>query len=188
MAISDSHTLVNYYRTTRDGRVVFGAGGGFLSYANRVREKFDGATPRAAEVAGYFHQTYPAFRDVAIASHWTGPIDRSLSGLPFFGHLDGRGDILYGLGFSGNGVGPTMLGGKTLASLVLETRDQWSECGLVRDSASQFPPEPMRYFGGTMVLAAKRRVKTLDDQGQKPGMLTGAIASLAPAGFTKVKG
>ncbi|MBT5674967.1 MAG: FAD-dependent oxidoreductase [Rhodospirillaceae bacterium] len=188
MAISDSCTLVNYYRTTPDGRVIFGAGGGFLSYGNRVTEKFDGATPRAAEVAGYFQQTYPAFRDVGIASHWTGPIDRSLSGLPFFGRLGGRGDILYGLGFSGNGVGPTMLGGKILASLVLEASDQWSECGLVRDHGGQFPPEPMRYFGGNLVLAAKRRIEALDDQGLKPGFVTRTIAGLAPAGLTKVKG
>ena len=188
MAISDSRTLVNYYRTTRDGRVVFGAGGGFLSYGNRVGSKFDGATPRAAEVAGYFHQTYPAFGDVAIAAHWSGPIDRSLSGLPFFGRLGGRNDILYGLGFSGNGVGPTMLGAKILASLVLEARDQWSECGLVRDGAGLFPREPMRYFGGAMVLNAKRRMETLDDQGRKPGPWTRTIAGLAPAGLTKVKG
>lgn len=188
LAISDSRTLVNYYRTTLDGRVVFGTGGGFLSYANRVGQKFDGATPRAAEVAGYFHQTYPAFSDVAIASHWTGPIDRSLSGLPFFGRLGGRPDILYGLGFSGNGVGPTMLGGKILASLVLEARDEWSECGLVRDGAGKFPREPMRYVGGTMVMAAKRRIETLDDQGRKPGIITRAIANLAPAGLVPVKG
>ncbi len=188
MAISDSRTLVNYYRTTPDGRVVFGAGGGFLSYGNRVDSKFDGATPRAAEVAGYFQQTYPAFRDVAMASHWTGPIDRSLSGLPFFGCLAGRGDILYGLGFSGNGVGPTMVGGKILASLVLEVRDQWSECGLVRDHGGHFPPEPMRYFGGRLVLAAKRRMEALDDQGLRPGFVTRTIAGLAPAGFSKVKG
>ena len=188
LAISDSRTLVNYYRTTLDGRVVFGAGGGFLSYANRVGQKFDGVTPRAAEVAGYFHQTYPAFGDVAIASHWTGPIDRSLSGLPFFGRLGGRPDILYGLGFSGNGVGPTMLGGKILASLVLEARDEWSECGLVCDGAGQFPREPMRYVGGAMVMAAKRRIETLDDQGRKAGSVTRFIADLTPAGLVPVKG
>jgi len=188
MAISDSRSLVNYYRTTPDGRVVFGAGGGFLSYANRVGRKFDGATPRAAEVAGYFHKGYPAFADVGIASHWTGPIDRSLSGLPFFGRLGGRADILYGLGFSGNGVGPTMLGGKVLASLALEARDEWSECGLVRHSVGQFPREPMRYIGGTLVMGAKRRIETLDDQGRKPGLITRAIANLAPAGLVPVKG
>ena len=188
MAISDSRALVNYYRTTLDGRVVFGAGGGFLSFANRVGRKFNGATPRAAEVAGYFRQIYPAFGDVGIASHWTGPIDRSLSGLPFFGRLGGRADILYGLGFSGNGVGPTMLGGKVLASLALEARDEWSECGLVRDSVGQFPREPVRYVGGSLVMGAKRRIERLDDRGRKPGFITRAISGLTPAGLVPVKG
>ena len=71
---------------------------------------------------------------------------------------------------------------------MLEARDQWSECGLVRDGAGLFPREPMRYFGGAMVLNAKRRMETLDDQGRKPGPWTRTIASLAPVGLTKVKG
>ena len=131
LAVSGSRTRVNYYRTTPDGRVVFGSGGGKLSYGNRVGAKFDGSSPRGAEVAGYFGWIYPQFKDIAIAGHWSGPIDRSLSGLPFFGRLGGRDDILYGLGFSGNGAGPTMIGAKILASLVLGERDEWSSCGLV---------------------------------------------------------
>ncbi|MEE8172450.1 MAG: FAD-binding oxidoreductase [Alphaproteobacteria bacterium] len=188
LAISDSRTLVNYYRTTPDGRVAFGTGGGFLSYANRVGTKFNGGTPRAQEVTGYFRQIYPDFKDVGIATHWTGPIDRSLSGLPFFGRLGGRADILYGLGFSGNGVGPTLVGAKILASLVLNERDEWSECGLVRDGVGQFPREPLRYFGGAMVIGANRRKEALQDQGKNPGPVTKYIASLAPAGLVPVKG
>ena len=34
MAVSDSRTLVNYYRTTPDGRIAFGTGGGMLAYGN----------------------------------------------------------------------------------------------------------------------------------------------------------
>ena len=119
MCISDSRTLVNYYRPTVDGRVAFGTGGGRLSFGNRADDRFNGASPRAREVEGYFRRIYPNFSDVPIATSWTGPIDRSLSGLPFFGRLGGRDDLLYGLGFSGNGVGPTSVGGRILASLAL---------------------------------------------------------------------
>jgi putative aminophosphonate oxidoreductase len=188
LTISDSRTLVNYYRTTPDGRVAFGTGGGVLAYGNRVAAKFDGPTPRAAEVSANFHRLYPAFKDIAIASHWTGPVDRSLSGLPFFGRLAGRDDILYGLGFSGNGVGPSLVGAKILASLVLETRDEWSGCGLVRDDVGRFPREPLRYFGGRMVLAANRRKETAESQGRAAGPLTRALAGQAPAGLAPVKG
>jgi putative aminophosphonate oxidoreductase len=188
MAVSDSRTLVNYCRTTPDGRIAFGTGGGMLSYGNRVTPKFSGGSSRSEEVAGYFRRIYPDFRDIGIASHWTGPIDRSLSGLPFFGRLGGRADIVYGLGFSGNGVGPTLIGAKILASLVLNERDEWSECGLVRDGIGQFPREPLRYFGGGMVIKANRRKEALEDQGKTPGALTRYFAKLAPAGLVPVKG
>ena len=188
MCISDSRTLVNYYRTTLDGRVAFGTGGGRLSFGNKVGRHFDGASPRAREIEGFFRHIYPGFRDVPIATHWTGPIDRSLSGLPFFGRLDGRDDLLYGLGFSGNGVGPTSVGGRILASLALGTKDEWSECGLVREGVGLFPREPIRYVGGRIVIAANKRKERLEDQGRTPGALTVKLAGLAPAGLVPVKG
>ena len=126
--------------------------------------------------------------DVPIATSWTGPVDRSLSGLPFFGRLDGRDDLLYGLGFSGNGVGPTSVGGRILASLALGAKDEWSECGLVREEVGLFPREPVRYVGGRMVIAANRRKERLEDQGLTPGPLTVKLAGLAPAGLVPVKG
>ena len=72
----------------------------------------NGASPRSREVEENFRRIYPNFKDAPIATSWTGPVDRSLSGLPFFGRLDGRDDLLYGLGFSGNGVGPTSVGAR----------------------------------------------------------------------------
>ena len=188
MCISDSRTLVNYYRTTMDGRVAFGMGGGRLSFGNRVNRRFDGPSPRAREVERHFRRIYPGFRDVPIATNWTGPVDRSLSGLPFFGRLDGRDDLLYGLGFSGNGVGPTSVAGRILASLALGTKDEWSQCGLVRSGVGLFPREPVRYVGGRMVIAANRRKERLEDEGRTPGPLTVKFAGLAPAGLVPVKG
>ena len=188
MCISDSRTLVNYYRPTMDGRLAFGMGGGRLSFGNRVGNRFNGASPRAGVVERYFRWIYPGFKDVPIATSWTGPVDRSLSGLPFFGRLDGRDDLLYGLGFSGNGVGPTSVAGRILASLALGTKDEWSQCGLVRDDVGLFPREPVRYFGGRMVIAANRRKERLEDEGRTPGPLTVKAAGLAPAGLVPVKG
>ena len=58
----------------------------------------------------------------------------------------------------------------------------------MRDSVGQFPREPLRYFGGSMVTKANRRKEALEDQGKTPGALTRYFAKLAPAGLVPVKG
>jgi hypothetical protein len=116
-----------------------------------------------------------------------GPIDRSKSGLPAFGRLGGHPDILYGIGYSGNGVGPCAIGGRILASLALEKKDEWSRCGLVRPFGRDFPPEPIRYFGAQLVRRAAAAKDKADDAGLMTGSLTNYLASLAPAGLSPLK-
>ena len=58
------------------------------------------ATQRAQAVATAFHTT-TQLQDVPIAADWSGPIDRSADGLPLIGHLGGRANILYAVGWSG---------------------------------------------------------------------------------------
>ncbi len=190
MAISDGRMLVHYYRTTTDGRVVFGKGGmsGIQPFGGKLGRRLDGRSSIAGEVAHWFKWTYPALADVPIESDWTGPIDRSKSGLPVFGSLSDCPDVLYGVGFSGNGVGPTLLAGRILASLALGRRDEWSACGLVRPLGRDFPPEPIRYIGGKVVRSAVRRKDAAEDAGRAPGALTSYLAGFAPAGLSPFKG
>ena len=96
--------------------------------------------------------------------------------------------MLYGVGYSGNGVGPCHVGGKILSSLALEKQDEWSECGLVRPLGHDFPPEPIRYFGGKLVRSAIARSDAAADAGRAPGPFTRYLASFAPAGLSPFKG
>ena len=187
VAISDSRMLVNYYRTTLDGRIAFGKGGGALARGGSIGPEFQGASPRAAEVADSFRSLYPALADVAVPVSWTGPIDRSKSGAPFFGRLGGRPDILYGAGYSGNGVGPAYIGGRILASLALGLADEWSAARLAQGPVGSFPPEPIRYPGGLLVRSAVARKERSEDAGRRPGRVTARVAALAPAGLVPLK-
>jgi len=188
MCISDSRMLVNYYRLTLDGRLVFGRGGGKLAYGGNVGTSFDGPSPRADAVAASMYGLYPSLRDVPVTHDWMGPIDRTQVGLPFFSRLGGREDIVYGVGYSGNGVGPTFLGGKILASLALGLDDEWSRAGLVRDPAgARFPPEPFRYLGGRVVRNAVERKEAAEDRGRHADRLTLLLADLAPSGLVPLK-
>ncbi len=187
MCISDSRMLVNYYRTTLDGRLVFGRGGGKLAFGGNVGDTFDAPSPRADSIAETMYSLYPSFRDVPVTHNWMGPIDRTQVGLPFFSRLGGREDLLYGIGYAGNGVGPTYVGGRILASLALGLDDEWSRAGLVRDPVGTFPPEPVRYLGGRIVRSAVARKEEAEDTGGRASRLTLMLADLAPSGLVPQK-
>jgi putative aminophosphonate oxidoreductase len=188
ICIDDSRLLVNYYRTTRDGRLVFGQGGGAIAFGGRVAGRFDGASPRVEQVRRGMRHIYPKLVDVPITHTWTGPIDRTAVGLPFFWRLGGRDDLLCGAGYSGNGVGPSRIGGRILASMALGLEDEWATCGLARaPTGGWLPPEPLRYAGGRVIREAVVRKERAEDAGRRPSRGTLAIARLAPAGLVPIK-
>ncbi len=180
LEISDSSMLLDYYHARPDGRVVFGRGGLALAYGRHVGTRFDGPSPRADAVARRFRQFYPGLADVALSHSWSGPIDRTRSGLPFFASLAGRRDILFGAGYSGNGIAPALLGGRILAALALERDCEWANCGLVGSREKSFSAEPLRYVGGTIVRHAVARKEAREDAGRRPGFITRRLAGLVP--------
>jgi glycine/D-amino acid oxidase-like deaminating enzyme len=186
MSVSDSRLMVHYYRTTRDGRIAFGKGGGRLGLGSRIDASFSGPSPLAPVVTARLRATYPAFAATPIAASWTGPIDRTVDGLPFCWAL-GRPDLVCGAGFSGNGVGPSRLVGRVLASLALGREDEWALCGLVRTPPRGLPGEPFRYVGGRLVRSAVARKERAEDAGKQPAKLDRALARLAPAGLVPIQ-
>jgi putative aminophosphonate oxidoreductase len=182
-AITDSQVMVCYYRTTQDGRIVFGKGGWGIAYGGNIGRNFDRDRARAALVASDFHRYYPMLEDVALTHDWCGPIDRSMDGLPLIGKLGGREHIAYGIGWSGNGVGPSVVGGRILASLALARDDEWSRSALVDRAHKSFPPEPIRYIGAHLVREAVMRKERAENAGTRPNWLAAAFATLAPAGL-----
>jgi putative aminophosphonate oxidoreductase len=180
--ISDSRLMVHYYRTTRDGRIALGKGGGRLAYGARIGASFTSRSPIEPELAARMRLLYPFPAEVAIADSWLGPIDRTVDGLPFFTQL-GRPDLICGAGYSGNGVAPTVIGGRILASLALGLDDEWSGCGLVRKPPRGMPGEPARYVGGNVVRRAVARKEQAEDEERPVAALDRALARLAPAGL-----
>jgi len=183
VGITDSRVVLNYWRNTPDGRLVFGRSLGPFAYASKIGKLFDHPSPAVAQASAEMRSFYPELSDVPVISSWMGPIDRSMKSLPNFGYLGGHRDIVFGIGFSGNGVGPTVFSSRIVQSLVMEANDEWAQCGLVDQKITRMPPEPFRFVGGHMVRAALVRKETLEDQDRSAGILTNFLCSLAPAGY-----
>ncbi|MGF1736878.1 FAD-dependent oxidoreductase [Photobacterium satsumensis] len=186
--VVDSRTFVHYYRSTPDGRLMLGKGGNHFSFANRISKVFDEPSRYQSLLRSAFDRFFPSLAEQSFAATWTGASDRSVTGMPFFGQLKQNKDIVYGLGYSGNGVAQTWIGGKILSSMVLEQQNEWTECGLVSGPRGHFPPEPIRWTGAMMVRNAIRRKEAAEDAGQSPSWFDKQLAKFADAAGKADKG
>jgi putative aminophosphonate oxidoreductase len=186
-AISDCRLLVHYYRPTRDGRVAFGRGGGRLAFAGRVNSNFDYNGRQTRELEEELVKLVPAAKDVPVTHAWGGPIDRTTDGLPIVGALPARAHIVYGTGYSGNGVAPSLTIAKMLASSALRRNDEWAGSPLNCGVCGTFPPEPLRFVGGLVVRQAVRHKEGREDRGKSVDPVTKAVAGLAPQGFFRAR-
>jgi glycine/D-amino acid oxidase-like deaminating enzyme len=183
VCISDGRRLVNYYHATAEGRVIFGKGGGTLAYDNRITAGFDHPGRREPAIRSQLLRTYPALWDVAVTERWSGPIDYSLSGLPFFVRLREAPSVLVCAGFSGDGVGPSRLAGEILAELVADGGSAGLPGALRSVPSRPMPPEPIRYVGGRLVRGAIARKELSEDLGRKARIGDRFLAALDPTGY-----
>jgi glycine/D-amino acid oxidase-like deaminating enzyme len=174
--ITDSRAMVHYFRTTPDGRIAFGWGGGRLALGAHLNGRVELDRGVVAEVERHLVRFFPALTGRRIDHAWGGPIDVSPTHLPVVASLDGP--VHYAFGYTGNGVGPSRIAGRVLASLALERRDEPTRLPIVDPPPVQVPPEPLRYAGGTIVRAALRRRERLEEEGRRADPLTREISRL----------
>ena len=189
LTVSDGRTLVEYYRTTRDRRLAFGKGGmsGTFSFGGSVGTEVEGRSAIAPLLERAMQKTFPALADTRVHKSWRGPIDRSMTGLPRFWKLDDRENVVYAVGFSGNGIGPCHLAGRILSALALEKQDEWASCPLVRPATRDFPPEPIRMIGSKLIRRALLAKDRADDEGREPPLAAKIAMRFAPAGVSPFK-
>ena len=132
-AIMDGRMFLHYFRTTADGRVVMGSGSGPIGLGGRLDGRFTTDAATAARAEAGLRRLLPGLARARVTHAWGGPIDVSADQLPFFGTTPG-GRLHYGVGYSGNGVGPSWIGGQILASLVLGAEDEWTRLPLASRS------------------------------------------------------
>ena len=156
-AVFDARTYLHYLRPTADGRVLMGSASGVTADAERSLRSY-----------------FPALAGVRVAAAWEGPIDVSSDRLPFFATVPGT-RVHYGAGYTGNGVGPSWLGGHLLASLALG-EDPASP--LVRRKPVQLPPEPLRSLGAQLVRRALLAIDDAESEGRTPSSVVRAVAGV----------
>ncbi|KJM56864.1 FAD-dependent oxidoreductase [Pluralibacter gergoviae] len=109
-AFSDIRPVINYYRITRENRLLFGSATRFVEY-----------TP--SDFANWnrtlMGQVFPYMKEVKIDFAWGGPMACSANLFPQIGTLRERSNVFYVQGYSGFGVTPSHIVCKILAEGIL---------------------------------------------------------------------
>jgi glycine/D-amino acid oxidase-like deaminating enzyme len=174
-AIADSRFTISYFRTTRDGRIAFGAGVGAAGFDGRIGPIFTHDSRAIERVVANFRHLFPMLADVRLDDAWGGPIDITADRFPEIGSQHGD-RVLYAHGFAGNGVGPARLAGRILAARIAGGGDPFANLPLIGRRQRSLPPEPFRYIGARGIRRALIRRDDALDAGRRPGLLTRLLA------------
>jgi gamma-glutamylputrescine oxidase len=107
IAVADSKFVVNYFRLSEDGRMLFGGG---ESYGYRFPSDI------VATVRKPMLQVFPDLKDARIDHAWGGTLAITRSRLPCFARV--APNVLSASGYSGHGVALATLAGRALAEAV----------------------------------------------------------------------
>ncbi len=113
LAISDSRFVVDYFRMSADGRLIFGGG-----------ERYTPDPPRDIEafVRPYMTRIFPQLANARITHSWGGLVSISMTRMPHIGRM---GNVFYAHGYSGQGVLITALAGKVVAEAMSGTAERF---------------------------------------------------------------
>ena len=105
-AVADTRHVLDYYRKSSDGRLLFAGRETYFSIPSDIARL---VRPRMLKV-------FPMLADVPTEFGWSGSVGLTLSRIPHFGRLSDR--IFFAHGYSGQGVALTAIAGKLMAEAV----------------------------------------------------------------------
>ena len=110
LAVYDCRFVLDYYRPTADGRLLFGGG---ANYSGRESRDV------AAELRPAIELTFPQLRGVAIDFQWTCAMGIVINRIPQLGRLSDT--VWYCQGYSGHGIATSHIMGEILAEALTGT-------------------------------------------------------------------
>ena len=127
-AVADTRHVLDYYRKSDDGRLLFAGREGYWNVPEDV-------TPI---VRRRMLQVFPMLQSVPTEYAWSGDVGITVTRLPHMGRLSSR--VLFAHGYSGQGVALTSIGGKLMAEAALGNSERFDV--MARVPARKFPGGP----------------------------------------------
>ncbi len=107
--VEDCNYLLDYYRLSGDGRLIYGGG---VTYGAREPSKIE------AKIVPNMLKTFPQLKGTKVDYAWTGNFLLTLMRLPQFGRIGNN--IYYAQGYSGHGITCSHLAGQVLSDAITD--------------------------------------------------------------------
>ncbi|WP_151669909.1 NAD(P)/FAD-dependent oxidoreductase [Nitrincola schmidtii] len=139
LAVYDCRFVLDYYRMTADGRLLFGGG---CNYSGRDSRDI------AAELRPAIETTFPQLKGIKIDHQWSCAMGIVVNRIPQLGQLSPN--VWYCQGYSGHGVASSHIMGEIMADAIggqLEKFDVFERCSHVRVPMGDWLGNPMLAAG-----------------------------------------
>ncbi len=124
LAVYDCRFVLDYYRLTADGRLLFGGGANYSGKDSR---------DIAAELRPCIERTFPALKGVPIDYQWSCAMGIVINRIPQLGKLSDN--VWYCQGYSGHGIATTHIMGEIMSRAItgqMEQFDTFAACQHIR--------------------------------------------------------
>ena len=139
LAVYDCRFVLDYYRLTADGRLLFGGG---ANYSGRDSRDI------AGELRPCIERTFPALKGVEIEHQWSCAMGIVMNRIPQLGKLSDN--VWYCQGYSGHGIATTHIMGEIMANAMtgtLEKFDTFAACRHIKVPMGDVFGNPMLAVG-----------------------------------------
>lgn len=157
--VEDRRVFHHYVRPTVDGRILWG-GRDAPFVPGEPDPAYDRNYPDFGRLEETFRHAFPQLEDVEFEHRWGGPVAATASFLPFVGWWDDARRVVHAVGYTGHGVGPSRLIGRTAADLLLGRDTARTHLVFARKRPQWLPREPFRKW---VVSASSNLLQRADD-------------------------
>jgi gamma-glutamylputrescine oxidase len=135
-AVTDSNEIVDYFRLSPDGRLLFGGG---CNYSGRDPKSIE------AFIRPQMLKIYPHLKDTKIEYEWGGKIGIVPNRVPLIGRISDN--VYFAQGYSGHGVNATHIMGEVISDAICGTMERFDVFEQIKHT--RIPGS--RWFGNQMI-------------------------------------
>ena len=172
--VGDTGNQFHYYRTTADGRILWGGYDAVYHRGNGFGPRFEHSRESYERLATHFLQTFPQLTGIRFSHAWGGAIDTCSRFTAFWGTAMG-GRVGYVTGYTGLGVGASRFGAATMLDLIDGRDTERTRLDMVRSKPIPFPPEPLR---SAAIGLTTREIQRADENEGRRGPWLGLLDRL----------